>query len=750
VLEVALDEEEEYVVSSADHPVTPNKKYAVFTKVTGISGKPYCACFGVILLDGNKKANGRRIQWLNDFSGKEQEYRVIFQVPAGSKSIRMIYRINKQTPASSNCKFKILPLKEINLSEASPEAVESYDKPANYMKRKQQNIDDDKGSSELEELSPEEEDALERNLVWIFYHPCDEMDSVVESLFSRRMTKAKTLNNLLIGSHFANMRKLAHTYVRDIDYRAKRSDYFFNYKYILTLRFYIRKLILNRIYAQIHDSSNVMLINESKGSIASDLLMECFPNSKMLFFTQDGRDILRSLITPLVEENESSDRAVRGKRGRSFFITKNAESWRINMDSTIRAFDRHAPDKRVMVKYEELRKNTAETVKVVYDFLGTNSNDDNQLNNLPRAIKGSSDTKNWQKYFSQEEQETIHEIMEEMLQRLGYIGLSTTPTVPSISSNQKRQKDTKKIWAQKYDGYNINPLPLVELSPDEEDALERNLVWILSNPRSGTTWLGTQLLSYKTNTWNEPLIGAHLVDLHETPKYYVRDIDFRSTRPNYFFNAKYASTWRYFLRKLILNRIYAQFGDLERKTIIKEPNGSIAADMISLCLPNSKIIALLRDGRDTVDSRLDALTTDAWGTKFFGENSREAISSAERPKIIRSRSKLWRVNMETVLEAFENHKAENRIMIRYEELRKNTFDETKKIYQFIDVPIAEKKLKKIVDQYTFENLPDSMKGSGKFVRAASPGRWRDSFSDEEKKIMHDIMGHMLEKLGYLQ
>jgi len=41
------------------------------------------------------------------------------------------------------------------------------------------------------------------------------------------------------------------------------------------------------------------------------------------------------------------------------------------------------------------------------------------------------------------------------------------------------------------------------------------------------------------------------------------------------------------------------------KIIIKEPHGSLAADTISECLPNSKIIILLRDGRDVLDSEVD-------------------------------------------------------------------------------------------------------------------------------------------------
>ena len=79
-------------------------------------------------------------------------------------------------------------------------------------------------------------------------------------------------------------------------------------------------------------------------------------------------------------------------------------------------------------------------------------------------------------------------------------------------------------------------------------------------------------------------------------------------KDHYFFADEYKETWQFFLRKLILNRIYSQYQDLTKKVIIKEPHGSLAADVISECLPNSQIIFLLRDGRDVVDSIIDATT----------------------------------------------------------------------------------------------------------------------------------------------
>lgn len=129
-----------------------------------------------------------------------------------------------------------------------------------------------------------------------------------------------------------------------------------------------------------------------------------------------------------------------------------------------------------------------------------------------------------------------------------------------------------------------------ELTCDEELMLEKNIVWIFGFYRSGTTWLGTQLLSHNTLIMHEPGITEHLGVHWETKYEVVRRFDRFYNEPNYFFSKRYENVWKYYLRKLILHRIYYQFFDLTHKIIIKEPSLVGGFDIISSCLPNSKII----------------------------------------------------------------------------------------------------------------------------------------------------------------
>jgi len=153
----------------------------------------------------------------------------------------------------------------------------------------------------------------------------------------------------------------------------------------------------------------------------------------------------------------------------------------------------------------------------------------------------------------------------------------------------------------------------VELSIEQEKSLEKNLVWIFASPRSGTTWLSNQLLRYQTLAMDEPYIGYHLASINffqGNPKIH----ESHAKRNAYFFSKEYEDIWKFYLRKLILNRIYSQYRDLSHKIILKEPNGSHGADKIIHCLPSSKIILLMRDGRDVLDSILDAMKKDGWSS----------------------------------------------------------------------------------------------------------------------------------------
>jgi len=286
------------------------------------------------------------------------------------------------------------------------------------------------------------------------------------------------------------------------------------------------------------------------------------------------------------------------------------------------------------------------------------------------------------------------------------------------------------------------------LSEDDELTLEKNLIWIFADRRSGTTWLAKELLSYNTNWMDEPLIGLHLGRYEFSKNRFTRMLEMQADRKDYFFSKEQKDTWQFFLRKLILNRINNQFDDISKKIIIKEPTGSMASDILAQCLPHSKIIILLRDGRDIIDSKIDAESPGGWEIKEK-KGFRQEVTRTNRPQYIRKFSILWNGIIEILLKAYENHSSELRLLLKYEDLRVNTFEELKKIYQFLEIKIDDKEIQKIVNKFAFENIPENQKGQGEFKRFASPGKWRENFNDEEKALINNLIGETLKKLGYL-
>jgi hypothetical protein len=131
-------------------------------------------------------------------------------------------------------------------------------------------------------------------------------------------------------------------------------------------------------------------------------------------------------------------------------------------------------------------------------------------------------------------------------------------------------------------------------------------------------------------------------------------LDVKSGEPGYLFAEHRRESWSEPLRRLIQTRFEAETDDLppdrpeERSFVVKEP-GSHAAPMIARLFPRSKIVFLLRDGRDVVDSWLSAYRDGSWAIPGG------AFPVAERGRIplIRWLAAVWTYRCRAVKSAFE-------------------------------------------------------------------------------------------------
>lgn len=329
-------------------------------------------------------------------------------------------------------------------------------------------------------------------------------------------------------------------------------------------------------------------------------------------------------------------------------------------------------------------------------------------------------------------------------------------------------------------------LPAVDLSPRElhfdDAALEARLTWIWGSPRSGSTWL-LKMLADPLQPDPETALGFRPPDGEEGPFDVVpvdesfisnhlapaladpRRIDgtwvpgtlnnyLAANKPAYALSHEYRDVWmpearRFALVRLqgVLDRAAATRVPLTERphVAIKETNGSHAADLVMSLLPRSRIVLLIRDGRDVVDSLLDAYKPGS----FLANNQRQSFGTpAERAERLRWAGRLWACNTDMTLRAMAAHDPALCRTVRYEDLLADPAGELRDLYRWIGLDRSGERVTRMAAAHSFECLPESEKGPRTRNRAARPGLWREKLSDEEQRVLAEIFGDRLERFGY--
>jgi hypothetical protein len=292
--------------------------------------------------------------------------------------------------------------------------------------------------------------------------------------------------------------------------------------------------------------------------------------------------------------------------------------------------------------------------------------------------------------------------------------------------------------------------------------IEPRLLWIFGSPRSGSTWLLSLLGEHEQVVpINEPLIGMYLganvadlagvdVDALDSSTFNVRRL--QCDNRNNFLAEEFSDVWLPALGDMMRGRFlahaqrYPAGAQLSRTLVaIKEPNGSQSADVIMAALPRARLLFLLRDGRDVVDSELAANRPGAWLSKSFPGFA--GIPDEQRLGFINRTAHSWLWRTEVVQQAFEAHPGPKRL-IRYEDLRADTPMHLRALLEWLELDVDEARLAGLIERHAFEKLPAEARGEDSFARAASPGLWRENMSDEEQTLIERVIGAKLRELGY--
>ena len=279
----------------------------------------------------------------------------------------------------------------------------------------------------------------------------------------------------------------------------------------------------------------------------------------------------------------------------------------------------------------------------------------------------------------------------------------------------------------------------------------------MGSSRSGSTWLLRMLRELEPVVGiDDPHLGHHLGVWRPLPIAWatasepveLTTIDrVLAEHDDYFFSDRYRDAWGPALRNLILARFEAQAADEHDPgtptVVVKEP-GSQAAEMIFRLFPGSKLIFLLRDGRDVVDSWLDGYRSRSWAIP----RGAFPATPAGRVALAGWLGAVWAYRTHAVGRAFEALPAARRVLVRYEDLLENPAKELDRICSMLGLEAAPSKLAHLAGRHAYERVASDERGPLRAVRSAEPGRWRRRPA-AERRAMEREMAKELAAWGYL-
>jgi hypothetical protein len=319
---------------------------------------------------------------------------------------------------------------------------------------------------------------------------------------------------------------------------------------------------------------------------------------------------------------------------------------------------------------------------------------------------------------------------------------------------------------------------------------EQKLTWIFGSSRTGSTWLLRMLIypwilkrddlgfgeppryegssSYPAvlpiNESHFPLHLSRVIRMvglpTETEQAEIDKADdlpamfnpARADQAGFFFNRQFEGAWRPAAREMALARFEAhakraeeELGMSNPAILIKEPNGSFASDLTLELLPESRMVFLIRDGRDVMDSQL-ALHLP--GRRHAERKHVELNTDEDRLDYVTLLAQRWVNSMRVCAKAYARLPDDRRTTVRYESLRSDPVGTLGGLSSFLGLGRTEAEIAEAVAAEDFDAIPESQRGIEKGKRAATPGLWRESLGLAEQERIHEIAGPTLSELGY--
>lgn len=298
------------------------------------------------------------------------------------------------------------------------------------------------------------------------------------------------------------------------------------------------------------------------------------------------------------------------------------------------------------------------------------------------------------------------------------------------------------------------------LNKPDFEALESRVVWIFGSPRTGSTWLMRMLAEARApgvatinETWAGELFNRAFAWPQDGTLKITSSADAHANIPGWVLAPEREHLWRPLMRAFLLEGFEHQLKHGQARTdwgrpylVVKEPNTSEAADTLVKLLPRSRVLFLIRDGRDVMDSLQDFVTT-AKG-EAAEDLGWDGLSPEERENFLLGSAANWVYRMDVVQRACELVGPASMLTVRYEDLLTETPDELVRIARWLGVDASADWAADVASRHAFERVPEDERGAGKFHRAATPGLWQENMGPAEQTVMQEVMGDKLRELGY--
>jgi len=154
----------------------------------------------------------------------------------------------------------------------------------------------------------------------------------------------------------------------------------------------VRSFVLNEASVRFPGVADegYLVIREPNGSIGAPLLMEALPESRMILLVRDPRDVIASALDSAKKGSwlykrrieEGAGRAITFDMATEALVERTATMYLQNVGNSKEAYEAHKGPK-ILVKYEELRADTLETMRHIYSALGIKVDEEE----LARAVE---------------------------------------------------------------------------------------------------------------------------------------------------------------------------------------------------------------------------------------------------------------------------------------------------------------------------------------------------------------------------